>query len=175
MSIAIESAKVAIYEASPVVVPGKSRLLEVDPIGNLYVNLAAFSALVFTTYTTGTVTAATGVLTVPAGKKWIVKSVTVSLTDASPAGVRRSAIQFQTSTGTVFGAGVANVTQGANVGNVYVYGAGVTELGTILTGFVPCCLSEYVMSAGMTINDISQGVQTGDTVAMTANVIELPA
>lgn len=174
MSIAIERANVAINETAPTVIAGKPRLLEIDSSGNLLVNVEAFGGANFTAYSTGQVTAATGVLTVPAGKKWIVKSVVLALTDSATAGTRRAQINIAIGA-TVFGFGIANVTQAANANNSYVFASGMTEVAAVTGSVALCSLAEHVLSAGMTISDASTGIQTGDVAILSVNVIELPA
>jgi hypothetical protein len=173
MSIVAESAKIAVYNPTLIPIAGKNQPLQSDINGNANLNIAAMTAA-FTTYSVSALGGG-ATFTVPAGKKWIVKSVYLTLVTNATVGNRRASIFVQSGAGLLISIGSAAMTQAASLTQTYVFSNGTGSVATLVTTQAFCTFPEVVMSAGMRLVDNTGGEQGTDSVTMVINVIELPA
>jgi hypothetical protein len=113
-------------------------------------------------------------ITVPAGKKWIVKAAAIIPTTNATAGTRTPSFYITDAATNVLCNINAAVGMGASLTAYFNFGPSL-PLATVLTSSTATCpIPEFVLGPGFTVNGSFNGGLAGDTFKLNLTIIELP-
>lgn len=131
-----------------------------------------------TTSTTGAAGTATVTITVPAGKKWILKAVTVVLvTDVNVATRKDLSILVADASANpicqVYSAYSDGTGQAASLTGQYSFAPGLPDMTTAISNKTTTPYPELALDQNFTITaTLDSGIQVGDTIQLVANYVE---
>lgn len=158
--------------AAPAPTNGQQVALQLDSAGNLRINPAGNTGS-FTSYVTAAMAGnSLSPLTVPAGKKWVVKSVYINCVIANSGSARAVSVSFKDATPSSFFGIVMGIAAPINATTAYSCGPGLPLATTITSNNATCPAPEGALGPGFTIVITVTGGVAGDTITLRANVEE---
>jgi hypothetical protein len=158
--------------AAPTPTNGQAIAQQGDPAGNLRVNPTG-NVGSFASKVDNHAASANALLTVPAGKKWIVESANFVLTTSSTVATRVMNVVVKDASGNIIYAFPSTPTQAASLVVRYCFGPGMPTAAAVVAGTVSAPMPELVLGPSFTLASSVSAIATGDQILLVANVIEL--
>lgn len=158
--------------AAPAPTNGQALARQSDAAGNIRVNIFGNVG----SFTSQVVTATAGSdasITVPAGKKWILKSAEATLTTNATAANRQMILATLDSSSNILAAGVASFTQAASAAIGYTFAPSVPNMASPVALNATQGFPEVFLGPGFVVRTFVGSKQTGDVVKLALNVMEI--
>jgi len=163
------------HTTPPTLTDGQAVSQQFDAQGNTRINPTGSSGS-FTAQTGSGSPGAQVTITVPAGKKWNIKSIMFQLATDANAANRTAFLQYQNAAGAAIGQAVSGVVQTAALTYTYVFAPGIPTFTILGPGnTVDIAINEGFLGPGMKIAISALNLQAGDVFnGVLLNVVEYP-